>query len=382
MRDNSYVSTCSRATCRHLKNSVLYCANTTAHRFATSSFPQHISKKHMNPQQLLRWEQLPRLGQSAKRTVIKNKYAALAILLVAVYFLSTQLSVLDRGEYTLHVASGMTGRSIAAKLRTDDIVRSTLAMRAALALSGKSHAIKACDYLIDTTSVRSVFSLAQTLVSSTPTHEPLLVTIPEGTRGRDILAALEGVMTPEALEGVTAETFDVHIGYLFPDTYAIDETVSVEDFIVHMRAQYEANLEPLRETIKASSFTEAEVIILASILEREANDEESMRRVAGILQNRLKQGMRLQVDATLAYLLDKTSAELTQSDLALASPFNTYRNEGLPPAPIANPGLEAINAVLNPIPSKHLFYLTGSDGTFHYATTFEEHTANKAKYLR
>lgn len=336
----------------------------------------------MNPQQLLRWEQLPRLGQSAKRTVIKNKYAALVVLLVAVYFLSTQLSVLDRGEYTLHVASGMTGRSIAAKLRTDDIVRSTLAMRAALAFSGKSHAIKTGDYHIDTATTRSVFSLAQTLVNSTPTHEPLLVTIPEGTRGRDILAALEGVMTPEALEGVTAETFDAHIGYLFPDTYAIDETVSVEDFIAQMRAQYEANLEPLRETIKASNFTEAEVIVLASILEREANDEESMRRVAGILQNRLREGMRLQVDATLAYLLDKTSAELTQSDLALASPFNTYRNEGLPPAPIANPGLEAINAVLNPIPSKHLFYLTGSDGTFHYATTFEEHTANKAKYLR
>ena len=89
----------------------------------------------------------------------------------------------------------------------------------------------------------------------------------------------------------------------------------------------------------------------------------------------------LQVDATLDYLLDKTSAELTLDDLQIDSPFNTYVYRGLPPAPISNPGLESIEAVLYPEETEYLYYLTADDGTFYYAKTFEEHKKNKARYL-
>ncbi|OGG61279.1 hypothetical protein A3C87_02500 [Candidatus Kaiserbacteria bacterium RIFCSPHIGHO2_02_FULL_49_34] len=297
-------------------------------------------------------------------------------------FLYAQTRVLDIGVYTLHVSKGMTGRTVAAQLRLDGVVRSTFAMRTALVLSGKSHAMQAGDYTLDTADTPSVFALAEVLLESVPTHEAAMITFPEGTRGRDILAILAKVMSPEALGGITAQTFDNHIGYLFPDTYAVDKTTTVTDLINRMLAEYEATIAPLRDQIPQSRLTESEVIIFASIVEREANDEDSMRRVAGILHNRLEQGMRLQVDATLTYLLDKTSAQLTKDDLALKSPYNTYRNEGLPPTPIANPGRKAIEAVLNPIPSKDLFYLTGDNGTFYYAQTHEQHTANKKKYIR
>jgi UPF0755 protein len=107
-----------------------------------------------------------------------------------------------------------------------------------------------------------------------------------------------------------------------------------------------------------------------------------MRLVSGILQNRLTENLPLQVDATFEYILGKTSAELTLDDLKMESPYNTYTNLGLPPTPIANPGLVAINAVLNPTPSDYFYYLTGSDGNFYYAKDFETHKKNKARYLR
>ncbi len=149
-----------------------------------------------------------------------------------------------------------------------------------------------------------------------------------------------------------------------------------------MRAEYEAKMAPLRDSIATSSFSETEIIIIASLLEREANDDTSMRMVSGIIQNRLDIGMPLQIDATLDYLLDKASHELTLDDLEIDSPYNTYVYKGLPPTPIANPGLTAIRAALEPTASSYLYYLTDDEGVFHYAETHEEHTANKARYLR
>ena len=91
--------------------------------------------------------------------------------------------------------------------------------------------------------------------------------------------------------------------------------------------------------------------------------------------------MPLQVDASFDYLLGKTSSELTEDDLAIDSPYNTYSHRGLPPTPISNPGLSSIDAVLNPAQTPFLYYLTADDGTFYYAKTFEEHKRNKQRYL-
>ncbi len=104
--------------------------------------------------------------------------------------------------------------------------------------------------------------------------------------------------------------------------------------------------------------------------------------VAGILQNRLTLGMPLQADASVEYILEKPLSELTPEDLKINSPYNTYLNDGLPPTPIGNPGINAILAVLSPTESDYLFYITGDDGKFYYAKTFDEHRVNIAKYLR
>jgi UPF0755 protein len=170
-------------------------------------------------------------------------------------------------------------------------------------------------------------------------------------------------------------------GKLFPDTYFIPPDFTAAQLVTTLQEAYEKNVAPLRPAMVLTEQTEEEVIILASIIEREANSPISMRLVSGILQNRLRLGMALQVDASIEYILNKPLKELTPLDLKIDSPYNTYSHNGLPPTAIGNPGLTAITSVLEPTVSDYLYYITGSNGDFHYAKTFEEHKVNVAKYL-
>lgn len=209
-------------------------------------------------------------------------------------------------------------------------------------------------------------------------HEPLIrLTFPEGYSVRDW-----SIYTQDMFASYDAVQLLEQEGHLFPDTYFVTHDEPVTSLIERMKTHYETTISPLRPRIAESGYTEEEVIIFASILEREANDEVSMRMVAGILENRLRDDMPLQVDAVFEYYLGKGSSELTINDLQTDTVYNTYTNQGLPLAPIGNPGLMAIEAVLNPTPSDYYYYLTGNDGKFYYATTFDEHKRNKARYLR
>ena len=202
------------------------------------------------------------------------------------------------------------------------------------------------------------------------------ITFPEGFRVEQINKYL-----PDRLKtSETASLIELE-GYLFPDTYHISSHTTLNEVIEMMQQNFDAKIGSLQDEIESSDLTLAEIVTLASILEREANDYESMRIVSGILQTRLMIGMPLQVDATFEYLLGKRSDELTEEDLNIDSPFNTYTNAGLPPHPIASPGMNALNAVFNPTETDYLYYLTDADGTFHYAQTFEQHKRNKERYL-
>jgi UPF0755 protein len=121
---------------------------------------------------------------------------------------------------------------------------------------------------------------------------------------------------------------------------------------------------------------------MASILEEEANNTEDRRIISGILWKRIEKGMALQVDAPFYYLFGKGSSQLTLSDLATTSPYNTYVNKGLPSAPISNPGLDAIKAAINPKSTPYYFYLADRKGITHYATDHDGHVANRNNYLR
>lgn len=121
---------------------------------------------------------------------------------------------------------------------------------------------------------------------------------------------------------------------------------------------------------------------MASLIEREAKTDEDRKTIAGILWNRIDLKMPLQVDAVFGYIKGIDTYHPTSEDLSIESPYNTYLHAGLPPTPISNPGLESLHAAATPTKTDYLYYLTGKDGVMHYAKTFEEHKANRAKYLK
>jgi len=272
------------------------------------------------------------------------------------------------------IPNGYTVREIANIFAEESVVRSSLYLYLTLIRNDADTAVRAGIYQFDRPLTTQ--EIAQAITEGLYMSPLSRVTFPEGFRASNIY-----VFLPESFKTTPYDAIRYE-GYLFPDTYFISSTMDTEDIVTLLRNTFTEKIEPYLSRIAASGFTLHEVITFASIVEREAKDQESKKLVAGILHNRLNINMPLQVDAVFDYLLNKTSAELTMDDLALDSPYNTYRYRGLPPGPIANPSLDAIEAVLSPTKSDYLYYLTAPDGTFYYAVTFEEHVENKRLYLR
>jgi UPF0755 protein len=207
------------------------------------------------------------------------------------------------------------------------------------------------------------------------------ITIPEGLTAKQMLPILGGAL-PRFQSDEFFEKAKNKEGYLFPDTYFFFSTATSGAVLTALEENFLLKTKSLYEESIVKNKKWADIVVMASIIEEEAVVDADRRLVSGILWNRIKKGMRLQVDASFAYLMNKASSEITIDDLNNDSPYNTYRHGGLPPAPIANPGLAAIEAALHPTESTYLYYLSDEDGKMHYAKTFEEHKLNKAKYLR
>lgn len=171
-------------------------------------------------------------------------------------------------------------------------------------------------------------------------------------------------------------------GYLFPDTYNFLPNATAADVATQMRENFDEKIKVLENDFKRSKYSREDIIIMASIIEKESNVGPERNMIAGILWERIRIGKPLQVDAPFLYTLGKASKDITKDDLATDTPYNTYRNKGLPPAPINNPGLATIRAALNPTKSSYLYYLHDKNGNIHYGRTGEQHMANVQRYLR
>lgn len=226
----------------------------------------------------------------------------------------------------------------------------------------------------------SVITLALRLARGDTGLPAVRVTLPEGSTIRDIVSILESDIPEFDSDGFLSRV-EGREGYLFPDTYEFYPGVSPSVVVERMESRAREVLESLKDEIAQSGKTELEILTMASILEKEARQYETMRTVSGILWKRIDIGMPLQVDAVFGYIYGRDTFSPTFTDLEIDSPYNTYKYRGLPPGPIGNPGLNALNAALDPEPSPYLYYLTGKDGTMHYAKTFEQHVANR-RFLR
>lgn len=187
---------------------------------------------------------------------------------------------------------------------------------------------------------------------------------------------LNGISSDQGLEG-----------YLFPDTYrfradANAATVAETMVLTLMRRLAQNDITIPRNLIFEGGLTFHEMITLASIVEREVRSPEDMKLVAGIFYTRMKIGMALQADSTVNYVTGKSDTAISLEDSRVDSLYNTYRNLGLPPGPISNPGMNAILAVLHPTDSDYLYFLTTDEGEVIYAKTFNEHVTNKYQYLK
>jgi UPF0755 protein len=277
----------------------------------------------------------------------------------------------------LVVENGSTVRTIARTLKSGGFIRSTTFFALLATVTGSAQELKAGEYTF--TEPHSAVELLSILRDKAPKEETVRLTIPEGSTARDIALIVESAL-PELSATTTYAVLKESEGYLFPETYHILPRSTPAEIKTLLTTTFDERVRT--HLTRGDSPPLHDIVIMASILEREGNTKENMAIISGILAKRLAINMPLQVDATLEYERGLGSKELSTEDLTEDSPFNTYTRKGLPPAPIANPGDIALSAAVNPASSPYLFYLTGDDGVFYYATTYEEHKQNKARYIK
>lgn len=192
--------------------------------------------------------------------------------------------------------------------------------------------------------------------------------------GEDFLKATQNQAALRNLKivGPTAE------GFLFPQTYSLPLGASCDELVELMVRQFWQEVGPdFEKKCRKQGLTPYRAVILASIVEKEAHNADERPIIAGVMYNRLRQKMRLQVNATLNYILNTKHAWLTTDQIHNTdSPYNTYKHRGLPPTPICNPGLASLDAVLEPANVPYLYYVAAGDGSHLFATTFAEHEKN------
>jgi UPF0755 protein len=282
------------------------------------------------------------------------------------------------------IPKGQSSQVIANRLQEAGLIKNGLAFRAYLKFSQKESSLQAGSFSLSPG--MTLDEITQTLTTGT---EDIWITIPEGWRTEEIAESLDRQELPAFDAEVFMELAAASEGKLFPDTYLVPRQATAQTLYQLLISTFEQKVSKgLATEISQSQHDLDEALVMASLVEREAIGATDMKNVAGILWHRLEIGMPLQVDATLQYAKGYDKAEQSwwsqplAADKTIDSPFNTYQNPGLPPRPIANPGLEAIKASLDPIETNNLYYIHDSSGKGHYAPSLEVHNQNVQQYLR
>lgn len=288
---------------------------------------------------------------------------------------------LRSGPVVVTVRSGESFRATARRMAEAGLVRYPRLLAAWASATGKDREVKWGEFLF-TGPVSPIAALDRLTRPPDPLHE---VTIPEGLSVRQTvhLLAAHGFGTAESLlchlrDPAFLAALDLPAtgaeGYLFPDTYAFPLLTPQKFILRRMVERFRQVFTPEMAARAADQGLRVrEAVILASIIEKETARADERRLVSAVFHNRLRLGMPLQSDPTVIYALPGLDGALTRKDLATPSPFNTYTNRGLPPAPIANPGRAALEAAVNPAPVDYLYFVARGDGTHQFSVTLAEH---------
>ena len=307
-----------------------------------------------------------------------------ALLLVGVPLVAYLLSGAGvRGEdepVTVAVEQGDTLSSVAGKLEEAGVIGSSLLFELKARYDGWDKEIKPGEYQFRPGEGRE--EILQTL-SSGDSISAFTITIPEGLTLEQTARVVEeesGVPAGEFEAAAKKTDYDYAFlddpdiesteGFLFPKKYEFEGEKSAEQIVDRLLEQYLVEKRELdfEAAKKRFNLTEYELVTVASLVEKESANPEERSLIAGVIYNRIRSGMPLQIDATVQYVLGKPKEDLSLDDLEVESPYNTYKNRGLPPGPITNPSRESIRAALEPAETNYLYYVLEADGKEHFFT--------------
>jgi len=284
------------------------------------------------------------------------------------------------GEKTFVIKDEETVPSFAARLEEEKIIRNAFVFRIYLKFAGLDRQIQAGSFHLSSDKPASEIAL-----QLTTGRLDKWVTFVEGLRKEEVAAILAKNFQIDKEKFLAASSE----GYLFPDKYLIPVKADKEQILSIFKTNFEKRFtKEMQDAAAKKNLTPEEVIILASIVERETKNSDERPVIAGILLKRWREGWTIAADATVQYALGYSEGEktwwrktITGEDLKIDSPYNTRRNIGLPPGPICSPGLSSIESVINPQQTDYYYYIHDKDGKPHYAKTLAEHQANSKKYL-
>lgn len=345
----------------------------------------------------------PQRRRRNKRSPLSNSMlyivmvCAVSIVLAAVgWSLANDMLALNKDKVTATIVVDDENDfgSVVDQLKDNDIIKYKGLFRLFSALSGGSDKIAQGSYLVDTD--MDYRAILNSLGSGSSSRVEVSVTIQEGLTVRQIFELLEkeGVSTVEKLNDMAANrdyafSFleDIPLGdpnrlegYLFPDTYNFYMGEDPKYVINKMLVNFDSKVDDsMRQKIADKGYTIQELLTVASMIEKET-DGTDRTTIASVIYNRLNNpgagtAGYLQVDATIQYVLPEGEIVSEEDYQTVNSPYNTYLNKGLPPGPIANPGLESIMAALNPESTNYYYYALGDDGVHHFFTSYSEHQA-------
>jgi UPF0755 protein len=311
------------------------------------------------------------------------------ILLGWFYFMASTPVNEDTRTRIIKIKPGMTLKQVSVLLKNENLIKNSAVFKVIAFLQNKQNQIMVGEYEISSSMVP--LDILRRVTSGKTVLHP--VTIPEGYRITEIAGILEsnGLVEKEEFIRLTQDKEVLKFwdipgksleGYLFPETYHFSKFTDARKIIDTMMKTFQDQVSPLNldKRAEAMKFTPHKVITLASIIEKETGKAEERPLIASVFHNRLKKNMLLQTDPTVIYAIKNFDGNIRKKDLSIDSPYNTYKYRGLPPGPIASPGLKAIIAVLEPDDSDYLYFVSRQDGSHQFSATLEAHNNAVRKY--
>ena len=276
------------------------------------------------------------------------------------------------------IDSTQTLTDISIKLQQERIIKYAKVLRVVVRIIGGERHIQSGAYLFS--EPQNVITVAVRLSLGKHDVAPVRVVVQEGSTVHEIGDLLVRKLAPFNLERFLTDA-STREGFLYPDTYYFYPAQNPDEVERAMEQNFYRKLATAQDIIQASGRSLPDLITMASIVAGEARTTDDRVKVASILWKRLSIGMPLQVDSPFGYVMEKQLTQLTHTDIATDSPYNTYTNKGLPPTPISSPTILAIIAVATPTTTPFLFYMSDAKGVMHYSETFPQHRMLVQKYL-